>query len=274
MTLVLTDISKVGVAMVADSAITYLNPDGTVKQIDQRGWPKLFKVPFITAAVSYWGCVGCVVRNERFYEWLQRKINDTTRYSDLHSFADYLAAELNAACNGRPLKDGECVGVHVAGFADWQDGESRPFFYHVHNGHGDTKIRHLVDPKTDQILKVIPKWDPEPRKLFEKHQDFPKNEKTLEENVETLNDGYITRNGDYFVYSRLHESLLRVIRYINLIDGWKVPRSDNAQSRMAMLKMMLETVIMIYQCSNKPEIIGGEVSCLSISPAGLYSNEP
>ena len=70
------------------------------------------------------------------------------------------------------MQEGEEVGIHVAGYAPWVDNELRPFFYHIHNGHGKFITQHETD-KYGALLAVHTKWVSDPRKLFEKHQDFP-----------------------------------------------------------------------------------------------------
>jgi hypothetical protein len=51
------------------------------------------------------GAVGLITKNRRFDEWLEHKIEKTDCYSDLRSFADYLAAEMHHAVNDKPLGD-------------------------------------------------------------------------------------------------------------------------------------------------------------------------
>src|SRR5574341_341349 len=199
MTLVLTELSNAGIAMAADSAITRLSR-GRVVEVDQQGWTKLLRVPRINAAVSYWGMIGSVTRIQ-FDTWLQRVI-DQEEYNDLESFVERIVNALNGACHNQPLANGEDVGIHVAGYSLWQDGERRPVFYHVHNGHGRFNVQHITD-ENGHLVSVIPEWHSDPRKLFEAHQDFPFVSKSLEENLVILQTGYITRNGAFFIYAVL-----------------------------------------------------------------------
>ena len=59
MTLVITELSNVGIAMAADSAIT-ITKKGRIIGIAPKGWKKLLRVPKIKAAVSYWGVIGAI----------------------------------------------------------------------------------------------------------------------------------------------------------------------------------------------------------------------
>jgi hypothetical protein len=60
MSLILTEISNAGIAMVADPAISMLNPVTHKVEAHQKDWLKLLKVQRINAAVSYWGNIGAV----------------------------------------------------------------------------------------------------------------------------------------------------------------------------------------------------------------------
>lgn len=265
MTLVLTELSEVGIAMAADSAITKVSR-GKIVEIDQQGWCKLLRVPSITAAISYWGMIGAVTQMQ-FDIWLQRIIN-AERYTDLASFADCLADALNDACQGKPLADGQEVGIHAAGYSQWSDGERRPVFFHVHNGHGTTSIQHETD-RLGNVVAVHPKWISDPRKLFEKHQDFPIESRSLEENLAILHSGYITRNGDYFLYAVIWHHMQQALQYINLIPGASIPRDPTRlSSRKGFLHTMLETMVRLYRCSNQSEVIGDTVTSLGIGPEG------
>lgn len=268
MTLVLTELSDAGIAMAADSAITKLRR-GKVVEVDQQGWLKLLRVSSIRAAVSYWGMVGAVTRAQ-FDIWLKRVIN-SSNYADLMSFADHLANALNDACHGKPLAEGQDVGIHVAGYSKWSDGIKRPVFFHVHNGHGRMVIHYEKD-RLNRIVAVHPKWVPEPRKLFEKHQDFPKTSKSVEENLEILRSVYLTRNGEYFLYAVIMQHLERAFQYINLIPQVSIPRDPSKlNSRKGFLHIMLETMVRLYRCSNQSRIIGGSVTSLAIGPDGYLS---
>ncbi|NTU81118.1 MAG: hypothetical protein HGA45_17340 [Chloroflexales bacterium] len=263
MTLVLTELSEAGIAMAADSAITKCR-QGRIVEVDQKGWRKLLKVPRIRAAISYWGMIGAVT-TVQFDTWLQRVI-DSDNYTDLHSFADHLVQALNTQCKNKPLGEGLDVGIHVAGYEYWPDGERRPMFIHVHNGHGIMMYRHEFKPTTQQITAIIPEWKSDPRKLFEKHQDFPSPGRCIEENLEALHYGYTTRNGDYSLYALIWGQLDRAIQLVNLVPNTSIPRDPcNLSSRKGYLHTILETIVRLYRCSNRSPTIGGTVSSLGIS---------
>lgn len=268
MTLILTEISKVGVIMAADSVITYEFDKKTGRPIEksdrnekgQTNWQKLLKVPSIRGGISYWGTIGAITRNLplrgkddlRFDHWLKNLI-DKGNYTDLSAFADYLADELNAACSGKTLKNDEKAGIHVAGYYKWSDGIRRPTFFHVHNG-------HLADP----------------RKPFEKHQDFPFEGKPIEFNIAFLENGnsWVTRNGDFTTYAVIWKQM--ELAFINLNQlGITIPKyPSRLSSRRSYLHMAIEVMMRIYQCSSKGRTIGGVVSSLAIGADGYLSDEP
>jgi hypothetical protein len=185
MTLVLTELSNAGITMAADSAITKIYQNRII-EVDQQGWVKLLRVPRIRAAVSYWGMIGAIT-SVPFHEWLQRVIR-TGHYDDLYSFADYLVEALNRECRNRPLAQGQDVGIHVAGYADWSDGERRPTFIHIHNGHAKMSYQFERDA-SGNVVAIHPSWISDPRKLFERHSDFPSLAKSIEENLQILHRG-------------------------------------------------------------------------------------
>ena len=262
MTLVLTELSPAGIAMAADSAITKLSPEGRIVEVDEQGWTKLLTVPSITAGVSYWGMIGAVTRVQ-FDVWLRRVIQ-INAYTDLSSFAEHLVSALNDAAGQQPLADKQDVGIHVAGYGQWPDGQTRPVFYHVHNGHGEYIVHQEYDSQ-GRVIAIRPEWVSQPRKLFQKHQDFPKANLSAQENLSLLEKGYTTRNGEFFVYAVLWSQLSSALDYIHLIPGVSFPRDpSDLNSRKGFLHTILEIMVRLYRCSNQSRIIGGDVTSLGI----------
>jgi hypothetical protein len=269
-TLLLTECSTAGVVIAADSAITKIDAKGRIVEVDQPGWLKVLKAPKVRAAVGYWGMIGKIYGG-RFDEWLKKVIEQAT-YSDLPSLAAALADSLNKACKHQPLADDGCAGVHVAGFHTWDDGERRPFFFHVHNGPGQFQIRHvgqpLPPPWGQNLIEVRRQWVGGPRTLFQPHQDFPSENASLDENTRTLTRRYMTRNGDFFYYSVVWEALERSFNYLNLIPNFSIPRNDTLGARRGLLHAALETTVRIYRCSNQSNIVGGKVVSVAIGQDG------
>lgn len=269
MTLILTECARPGVVMAADSAITRMRADGTIVSIDQKGWKKVLRAPRIKALVGYWGHIGRVYGG-RFDEWLESRLK-TLPYTTLPELAEALANELNAKVGNAPLGDDVCVGLHVAGIHPWADGVARAFFFHVHNGPGHYVATHATETTSlgEVITEVRPEWIGGPRTEFYAHQDFPSPSHTLEENLLTLERGYITRNGNFLYHAIAWDRLRETFAYLNLIPGFSVPaRKDELGPRRGLLVAALETSIAIFRCSNQPRIVGGKVIAEAVGPRG------
>ena len=271
MSLVLTELSKAGIAMATDSAISML-VNGQITTVDQKRWRKLLKVQKIGAAVSYWGSIGYIT-TERFDDWLERQIRDGN-YTDLPSFADYLSATMNKACAGKPLPQGQPVGIHVAGFHKWCDGIQRPTFYHIHNGHGHVRFEQKIAIVNGQqcAVETNPHYEWSPRELFARHNDFPPDNADPAACADVLDTaGYMTRNGDYAPFIIISNGLTQICQTLSTIPGVSVPRQQgDLGPRVGFLKILTETVINIYKCSSMSKVIGGKVMTLGIRPDGTY----
>jgi hypothetical protein len=273
MTLILTELSKAGIAMAADSAIsTWKN--GKISTVDRRQWKKLLKVQRIKAGISYWGFVGKIT-TKRFDEWLESKINDTDCYTDLRSFADYLASEMNHAVGDKALPDNYAAGIHVAGFELWGDGVSRPTLYHIHNGPSDPYIIIKSASKNGQTVilerELIEKMMT--RSLFARHNDFSPESKSPSDANTIFDSGasYLTTNGDYYPFQLISNGLAKVFEDLNTIRGISVPR-DPAKlgSHVGLLKTLMDITIAIYKCSTMRQVIGGKVRAFGIRQDGTY----
>lgn len=272
MTLILTELSGAGIAMVADSAIS-ISKGGKISTKDQRQWTKLLRAPHIGAGVSYWGAIGEITKR-RFDEWLERKLKNTDCYSDVRSLADYLAAEMNQSAGDKPITNP--AGIHVAGFQSWADGVSRAAFYHIHNGRSEPKITLWTTDVNGKKVIVKREIDNsfEPRTKFKRHNDFsPENPKSSDQ-IKMLDDPhqyYITSNGDYYAYTLIAEGVRDVFAQLNTITGVSAPRDPKrVGSHVGLLKVLMEVTIAIYRCSNMQQTIGGKISALGIRPDGTY----
>jgi hypothetical protein len=260
--------------MVADSAISY--PKTKALGAHHTDWLKLLPVPRISGGVSYWGTIGAISGRTPFDKWLQAVI-DRGAYTDLRTFADCLASALNTACNNKPLPNDAPVGVHVAGHHPWPDGQTRPTFYHVHNGHAALEVKQTLDKRFNppKVLETTGKWVGEARKLFAKHLDFPFAQFNRDQNLRELARGYTTRNGDYLPYVIIDQGLEAVRTTLNTIPGISLPSEPNKLgSRIGYLCLVMRTVIDIYNCSTLEKYIGGEVTALGIRPDGRYEATP
>ena len=303
MSLVLTELSLAGIAMAADSAISIMNTrTGEITEVDQIQWRKLIKVPRIGAAVSYWGNIG-EVHPGRFDEWLERLV-ETMPFGNLPEFASNLSGALNTACHNRPLPARSPVGLHVAGIHEWEDGTRRPQFFHVHNGHLHTEATVVTNSSTQtsafptqsfqfpsgeafpsssrSFLQTLQNDNvslrfqtvSQRRELFQVHRDFPRSNLTLDQNLEALEAGVLTRNGAYGPYLIIAGALDMIRRSLNTIDGISIPRDpESIGSRVGFLALVLDTVINTYRCSTLERIIGGKKTLIGIRFDGSYFDD-
>lgn len=268
MTLTLTELSHAGIAMAADSAISeFVN--GKLITKDQKQWRKVLRVPRIKGGLSYWGSIGLITK-QRFDEWLEWRIQ-TGSYTDLRSFADYIAGEMNRAVGNKPLSDGHQVGIHVAGFQPWPDGISRGTLYHVHNGHSHVEFQRktMVQNGKQVLLEIIPSFKLAPRELFSRHEDF--SPETQKPDTLTGDTAYLTRNGDYAAFSIIFDHyLMPLLNTLNVMPDFSIPDTTALGPRIGFLKSLIEITINVYQCSSVSRHIGGKVLTLGIRPDGTY----
>ena len=273
MTLVLTELSNAGIVMAADSAISKIDHQGRIKEVDEIGWTKVLRVPAIRSGVSYWGIVGAITI-DRFDHWLQARIDLTDRYADLRTFSEFICAELNQAVGNNVLPNNQEVGIHVAGFALWEDRVVRPFFYHIHNGHAKYELNPIFDPNNpSRVMRVEANWVAEPRRLFAVHQDFPHLDKPLDENLRELSSAYTTRNGHFLLYAIIWQHLKNALDIINLIPGISIPKDPNdLAGRKGFLHRIMQTMIQMYKSSNLRRVVGGRVTTVAIRPDGFVND--
>ena len=102
MTLILTELTKYGIVMVADNAITITcsAPDGTIKERSFKGLTKLFPIEKIQAGLSYWGWSTVkpfqkIQKGILFDWWINAfLIENNDEYSSLEELALLLEKEL------------------------------------------------------------------------------------------------------------------------------------------------------------------------------------
>lgn len=258
MTLVLTELSSFGVAMAADSAVTF--PPRRV----YIGAQKLLPVYQLDAGLSIWG--RGVIREKAADEWLQDFItSDVHEGMDMWEMANRLADKLNEAFGGVLS---ERMGVHVGGF-DEKNGIRGPAFYHVHNGH------YHIEFRNGEVIEV-PEEQP-PVREFRAHEDRP---------PATYPEGgpnYMTRNGDFSVFALLYAPVNQLFNSITPLTGLSFPHPPSLASRGEYLRFWVNTIKEIYRLSSarrrvlpQPATagdasIGGPVTVLTISERRIES---
>lgn len=239
MTLIITELSQFGIAMAADSAVTFtekLSPEKTVHYV-LSGARKLQVVPYLNAGVSMWGLGSIPIPNAEVstHIWLSDFIERHSAISSLDEFAGTLAQELQDSVGDKR----QPLGFHLAGYVEVEN-KKLTTFYHVRNVDGTFK--HY------EHHEFIPGQDVPPR-------EFAKDE------------AYITRNGDYGPYAALAEAVQNALPKIQAVAGLAVPY-PSLQGRIAYHSAWVKFVSELYASSGLLRTIGGSVSALGIHPDG------
>jgi len=264
MTLILTWLFPFGIVMGADSAITYphlyvTEPNGRRRPRILTGVRKVFQIPKIHAGISFWGAAN--IGNQTTDAWLSEFIiSQENRYNNIHDFAILLQDELRTLVPEITDPEGSynyrygTRGFHLAGFVEYQN-QSVPTFYHIHNGQSE----------------VYPNINP---RVINANQDLPP-QRVLELFSQNINP-YV-RNGDFHIYSTLFHSLYTAFAHKNkrlrqIYGQFRFPDPSKfttpLEAYMEFVRFWIRLVRDVYALSNLPEIIGGEISVLSITPDG------
>jgi len=247
MTLVLGELSSFGIAMAADSAVTFTNPITGLSYARPNAAKKLHFIPYLEAGISCWGLGE--IAGQPTDEWLLGFINNNNALLTLQSFAEELARQLNALIRDPGVGTG-IAGFHLAGFEEYS-GILTPSFYHIHDGVSTVLRGRGIAINTNQ---------------FNANHDMPP-----EIFRRDIGDGwYITRNGDYVMYAEIFGSLQDYFESL-APRGIIIPHSQNLEERAEYLVFQIRTMSEIYRLSNLVPGIGGGIHYLTINPDGLKS---
>lgn len=252
MTLVLTEISRYGIVMGADSAVTYKTelPDGSKTWRVLNGVQKLIPVVHLNAGVSYWGYgnIGSIETEFWIRDFIERHLGDT---KNLKQFALALQDELQWAI-GSKLGESEC-GFHLAGYTRNKEGKLVPDFWHIHNG--PSQYFNNIDPRQ-----------------FNANHDLAA---AIRQGLYNPRDPaviYITRNGDYQFYAVWWEAFEQVVDQFLRVQKIDVPKAS-LLGRVDYVRFQIRSISEIYRMSTLLPSIGGEVSTLAIDSTGIRSWE-
>jgi len=258
--------------MGGDSAISYnsyiTEPFGRKKRRILTGGTKTLWIPKIKAGISYWGEGN--IKDVTTDVWLSDFIfSHKDQYSNINDFATLLQDELRTLVPEIGEPEGSLEyrfgkrGFHLAGFIEYE-GKPVPTFYHIHNGQSETTPN--INPRIINANCDLP-----PEKVL---NHFAKSEFP-----------YI-RNGEFFLYTALFKNLLIAFRQFEELLGkatgapFIFPEvtkfSDPLEAYSEFVRFWIRLVRDVFALSNLPEIIGGDISVLSISPIGemRFSRRP
>jgi hypothetical protein len=270
MTLIITELSDLGIVMVGDTAQTVdsITPAGTVRDRAFYGLVKVLPIRKLQAGVSYWGWTK-MPPNEREGRWLDWWLQDLMdrRYADydtLYDFAQLLETELRRVVP--PLSEDELRimpygsgGVHLAGFLNAGIAR-RPCFWHIHNGASQALWRRRIDP---HIVNANYDWPSLRVSDSIRRREYP-----------------VIRNGDIEVYSRLWDEHLRaytdqLFEEEGIIMPFPAlgPRAEFWSAQIRFISALYEAGGLIEDQGVRPMIkeIGDQITTLTISSDGIRS---
>jgi len=254
MTLILTDISNLGIAMAADSAVTQkiVKPNGSITYRVLTGVRKLQVIDKLNAGISVWG--QGTIKNTSTDIWLQDFIDSQKgNYNSLSDFALLLQNELRlriAPINIRKDRLGT-IGFHLAGFVDYL-GKLMPTFYHIHNG-----MSQALSARGITINAAI----------VNANHDLPPN---LVQKILSMGVECIIRNGDFAIYAALFQYLQKFLKTLSKYHKLTIPHSRNLMERAEWLSFQIRTMSELYKLSNLHlPTIGGRINTLLITPSGV-----
>jgi len=247
MTLILTELSSFGIAMAADSAVTFTSKTGR-KYVIPNEAKKLQVIPYLNAGISCWGLGS--INNLSTDQWLANFINSNTSINTLKIFANELAKQLNIHVP-QNTSGSNGLGFHLAAFENY-NGTLTPSFYHIHN------VPSTVLPGRGNSVNP---------NIFNANHDFPPQKF---QQLVRKGKNYITRNGDYQLYANIFKSLENFFKKLQPI-GITIPSSQNLLDRADYLVFQIRTMIEIYRLSNLVPGIGGGINYLTINPTGIHS---
>lgn len=265
MTLIVSEVSKYGIAMAADSAITEEYPSTWILDSGistpptvRTGVQKLIPIKAINAAVAVWGFGALGTRGNLdaripMDSFLSDFVDSINKGTSVEEVGNILAATVNER-----IKIGRVRGgFHIAGFEE-TGGKRFPVVYHIHTGHNING----------------------PHEALRLYRDFPYGHvSSVEEWVKKLETiTYWLRNGAFDTYAYFSDHLNKLMGQLYVDKGFVCPdpsRFNTAlEARGRFLRLQVQTICEFYRLSNRLEIIAMPVSWLTISPEGIEHFEP
>lgn len=240
MTLVVSEVSGLGIVMVGDSAVTF--HEGGHPKV-RSGVAKIQYSDQANIGFAMWGraCVGTVPMDR----WLSAFIADQTAAGDrLADVASRLADSLNADLSalGPVAWNKQRRGIHVAGYV-----EGLPHLYHVHTG-GDANASHE--------LRVFP--------------DFPFGAQiSLADYRDRLENvgGYHLRNGFYEVFGSLFDA---TYAFTSQLPQWGFQWPNRSlNDRGSLYRLLVQLVSDVLVAEGRLPQVGGPLSSIGFSPVGI-----
>jgi hypothetical protein len=254
MTLIITEVSRLGIAMTADSA--YTPSGGGITQYK----PKVFSSAKLGVGVSMWGNYLPAQPDQWVRAFLSKE--ETLGCPNIHTLASHLETDLRTACpTARPTPSLQAtVGFHLAGYDS-----GYPVLYHVHNGVSQALAARgvFVNP---QLINANPDLD-------------LASSKTLMTSAAVAS--YLTRNGDYWLYAIMSSLLDPILIQLDpmrngagvtfsfgtlFVPGGKtlVDRANYLASQIRLVSTLLEVSNIRALLGTTGSHIGGDILALEL----------
>lgn len=244
MTLVVSDISSLGVVMVGDSAVTQHQPGQSEKVVSNA--VKVQYSPKANVGIAMWGYANA--GDKRLDHWvasfLQSQVNSNDNPEEI---GKRLANQLNPilSLSGRQWKDMVC-GFHIAGYRD-----GLPCLYHVHCGHNT-----------------------EPAHELRLYKDFPDDQKWSEYLFDyLLQYSFIhLRNGYHPLFGPLFDSILDYSKTLRTNFNISFPMRT-LQARLDFYKLLVKFVAAVLPASGLAPRVNDVLSAIAFTPKGIVIDE-
>jgi len=266
MTLIVTELSYLGIAMAADSALTQeiRKPNGTIGDKVYYGAKKLFTVPKLRAGIAYWGWgdvpqpgAGWLNQGRLPTElWLPHFLEEKKEcFDSISTLAQLLEDDLRKRIpeidpESQPEGDG---GIHLAGYES-SGQQLIPTFWHIHNGKSEALPSKKINPA---IVNANNDISPERGNLLVEKKGLA-----------------IIKNGDIKPYNVLWELLFKPRSvFSEIVKGMDLtfPYAKSLAERANLLKFQINTIEGLYRFSKGGGGIGGPVTTLTINPEGIVT---
>lgn len=240
MTLVVSEVSGLGIVMVGDGAVTIRPNTGPDRVVD--GAAKVQYARKANIGFAIWG--SACVNMSQMDAWLARFIERHDSQSmGLEGMAKSLASALTEDLS-KEADSGERLrrGIHIAGYVD-----GLPHLYHVHTGDEGTP-QHFP-----RVFKDFP---------YVRQPDLD----AYRERLETIG-GYHLRNGYYRMFGTLFDSIYGYTEALKALDfGWPNRSLDDRASLYCLLLRFISDTL---EADNRLPSVGGEIQALGFTEAGM-----
>jgi len=250
MTLVVSEISKYGIVMVGDSAITYSRagiPVGVGEGAAKVQYSDKANIGF-----AIWG--NAVVQGRQLDTWLKDFIDSTiVDKEDIESVGQRLALQLRTELEKEHKPWNELVfGIHCAGYKN-----DLPRLWHIHCGHNN---EHPHEPR-----------------LF---HDYPEDQNWTESYYRALffppgGGGTASahlRNGYSPHYALLFKSMVDYVNDLRQSMGITLP-ADSLEGQLSFQKLLVRFVAGVLVAAGEHPGVNDKLSSISFNKSGLVSDE-